>query len=516
MPVTGLSPQFQFASWRVPQFARAIEYPLEVMDEIRAFACDELLQLSHGGDEVGGILFGTRRDDLIRILTWRPIACEHTQGEGLRLSYNDRMNLAVQLEMARQNSDLKDLRPLGWFVSHPQGNVALSATDLEIYGGFFPESWQVTLVICPQGSGRARAGFFVREAEDKVAAESSYRCFDLEGLHVAPDVTSPMAPLHVAPPLVAPPLVAPPFVALPPIAPPPVSAPPIEAPPVVARMVSSAAPMPEVEKQERAEAPPPPEAPQSAEAAPPAHIAPPTPTAQPAPPQPPRVWAPVRRPEPAKTPPPEPSVAPRPLYQPSFEMEETLPTRDRWLWAIPIVLALGIAAFMLYQRRAPNTIALRATNEAQTVQLMWDGNSSAIRDAVRGEIDINDGGNNSQVSLSSEQLHAGKLSYLPQSGDVSFVLTVHPANGEPLHDSTRLLAPAFHASTEAPQLLPPNPTSTQPVAPRDARDAQAQQLQIQRLNAELSQERARSTELQNLVRILENRLGIQPEARQPH
>ena len=82
MPVNGLSPQFQFAAWRVPQFPRAIEYPVEVMDEIRAFACDESLQLSRGGDDVGGVLFGTRRDDLIRILTWRPIACDHTQGDG--------------------------------------------------------------------------------------------------------------------------------------------------------------------------------------------------------------------------------------------------------------------------------------------------------------------------------------------------------------------------------------------------------------------------------------------------
>src|ERR1700733_9809244 len=188
MPVQGqgLGSQFQFASWRVPQFSRAIEYPLEVMEEIRAFACDELLQLSHGGDEVGGVLFGTRRDDLIRILTWRPMACEHTQGEALRLSYNDRMNLAVQLEVARQNSDLKDLRPVGWFVSHLHGDVSLSPSDLEIYSGFFPEAWQVTLVICPREGGRAQAGFFVREAEDKVLTESSYQCFDLEPLHLAP------------------------------------------------------------------------------------------------------------------------------------------------------------------------------------------------------------------------------------------------------------------------------------------------------------------------------------------
>src|SRR5580704_6453950 len=126
MAVKELGPLFQFASWNIPQFPRAIEYPLEVLEEIRAFACDELLQLSHGGDEVGGVLFGTRREDLIRILTWRPIACEHSGGEGLRLSNNDRMNLAVQLEVGRQNPDLKDLRPIGWFVSHLRGDVSLS------------------------------------------------------------------------------------------------------------------------------------------------------------------------------------------------------------------------------------------------------------------------------------------------------------------------------------------------------------------------------------------------------
>ena len=77
-PAKGLSPEFQFASWRVPQFARTIEYPLEVMEEIRAFG--DCCWLSHGGDEVG-VLFGTRRDDLLRILTWRPIACEHNDGD---------------------------------------------------------------------------------------------------------------------------------------------------------------------------------------------------------------------------------------------------------------------------------------------------------------------------------------------------------------------------------------------------------------------------------------------------
>ena len=119
------------------------------MDEIRAYACDELLRLSHGGAEVGGVLYGSRQADSIRILTWRPIACEYGDGEALRLSHADRLNLAVQLEAARRNPDLRDLRPVGWFVSHPRGGVAMNESDLEIHSGFLPESTQVTLVIHP-------------------------------------------------------------------------------------------------------------------------------------------------------------------------------------------------------------------------------------------------------------------------------------------------------------------------------------------------------------------------------
>src|SRR6202035_2938961 len=105
------------------------------------------------------------------------------------------------------NADLKDLRPVGWFVSHLREGVALLASDLEIYNGFFPEAWQVALVICPMSGGRAQAGFFAREADGKVQSEASYQSFDLAPLH------SPAAAIKVA------------------VAPPPEAAPP-EPPPV--------------------------------------------------------------------------------------------------------------------------------------------------------------------------------------------------------------------------------------------------------------------------------------------
>ena len=483
MPITELGPHFQFAAWRVPQFSRAVEYPLEVMEEIRAFACDELLQLSHGGNEVGGVLFGTRREDVIRILTWRPIACDHTRGEGLLLSYNDRMNLAVQLEMARQNSDLKDLRPVGCFISHSRGDVALSATDLEIYNGFFPEGSQVALVICPRGNGRAEAGFFVREAGGKLQAAASYETFDLrpfkrpEAAAVPPAKVESKAAAAFSAAAAAP--SAAPFDATQTL---PV-APPVPAPSFIGNLPVQ--PVPGADFLRRYE---------------------------------------PRRPPSLAPEPPQP-----PFELPSFHTEEKLATHERWLWAIPILLALGIAAFLLYQRRAESptsAIALRVSNDAQTVQLAWDANSRVVRDADHAEINIADGGKTSQISLNADELDAGRISYLPQSSDIGFEMTVYPANGDPVHDSTRLIAPGLSPAPVAPapaQATAPaasapaaSTPAADPIRAPAAVDESALQRQVEQLKGDLSKERARADELQNLVRILENRLGIESTTTKPH
>jgi hypothetical protein len=208
------------------------------------------------------------------------------------------------------------------------------------------------------------------------------------------------------------------------------------------------------------------------------------------------------------------SETPAPSFHaPSFHLEEKLPTHERWLWAVPVTLAIAIAAFMLYQRSAPaatTSIALRALSESQTVQLTWDAGSRGVRDADHAAMDITDGGKTLQISLSADQLHAGKMAYAPQSSDIGFALTVYPANGDPIHDSTRLIAPAFNAPTQPPQPLPAVPPTPSAAAPPPV-DHDALEQQNHGLRVEIGKERARTEELQNLVRILENRLGIPPE-----
>jgi hypothetical protein len=178
--VTEPEAKTQFASWKTPQIPLEIEYSLSAMEEIRASACAALRELPAGEREVGGVLFGEHLEHSIRILTWRPIVCQYSEGPSLRLVARDRVELACLLELARRTEDLMDLQPVGWFVSHPRTGVALCTSDLEVYQSFFPYAWQTTLVLQPARDGRARCGFFVRGTSGVLKSDASYREFDLK------------------------------------------------------------------------------------------------------------------------------------------------------------------------------------------------------------------------------------------------------------------------------------------------------------------------------------------------
>ena len=61
-------------------------------------------------------------------------------------------------------------------VAYPQ-RLALSPGELEIYSDFFPEPWQITLLVCPEPDGDTRGAFFGRESDGSVRSDSSVREF---------------------------------------------------------------------------------------------------------------------------------------------------------------------------------------------------------------------------------------------------------------------------------------------------------------------------------------------------
>jgi proteasome lid subunit RPN8/RPN11 len=143
---------------------------------------DGFYKLARGGLEVGGVLFGQRSGDSVRILASRPIACEHASGPSFVLSENDEAGLRTLLESATSDPELKGLVPAGWYHSHTRSEISLSERDLEIYARYFPEPWQVSLVLRPEKMRPARARFFLRERGGSVTPDSSHGEFLLAPL----------------------------------------------------------------------------------------------------------------------------------------------------------------------------------------------------------------------------------------------------------------------------------------------------------------------------------------------
>src|SRR5471030_2328498 len=58
----------EFEVWQPAGCAVRIDYSRAVMEELRVAACDGLNRLAHGGVEIGGILFGVRGPEAVKIL----------------------------------------------------------------------------------------------------------------------------------------------------------------------------------------------------------------------------------------------------------------------------------------------------------------------------------------------------------------------------------------------------------------------------------------------------------------
>ena len=168
----------KFGSWVVPESPVDVEYSLVVIDEIRQVVADGFQRLQRGGIEVGGVLYGTREDRMVKVTAMREIACEHARGPTFHLSDNDRAALTAQLARDKEDSRLQGLQVVGWFLSHTRSDVTLQQSDLDTYNGFFTEPWQVTMVVHPGRTGTMRAGFFVREPDGSVKGERSYQEFN--------------------------------------------------------------------------------------------------------------------------------------------------------------------------------------------------------------------------------------------------------------------------------------------------------------------------------------------------
>jgi proteasome lid subunit RPN8/RPN11 len=170
--------------WRPPQSPFQIFYSRLVLEQIRLAVVDAYFRVPRGGLEIGGVLLGRNRDRQIEVLDHVPFECEHAFGPSFSLSPRDQERLKDLLAKVRQRSG--GLEPVGWYHSHTRSEICLTQSDLDIHDRYFPEMWQVALVVRPSTSEPARAGFFFRELGGSIRASASYHEFKLEPLRGGP------------------------------------------------------------------------------------------------------------------------------------------------------------------------------------------------------------------------------------------------------------------------------------------------------------------------------------------
>jgi proteasome lid subunit RPN8/RPN11 len=168
-----------FGAWSAPGSEFAIEYSLATLEEIRQHALEGFYSMPRGGAEVAGLLLGTRADGKVRILAKRIAPCEHAFGPALLLSAKDE---AAWSQLLASVNGSHPMQAVGWYHSHTRSEICLTDEDLAVYERFFPELWQVALVVRPDHMGLMRAGFFLREADGSVQATASHSEFSFAPL----------------------------------------------------------------------------------------------------------------------------------------------------------------------------------------------------------------------------------------------------------------------------------------------------------------------------------------------
>ncbi len=167
------------------------------MEAVRAAVIDGYSQLTRGGLEVGGVLFGRRDGETLHVAASLPISCQHAYGPTFTLSDSDLVGLAKSLKSSSARPGLRGLEPVGWYHSHTRSGLEFSEHDLEVHNRCFPEAWQVALVLRPEWMKPTRAAFFVRDAQGIPRQDPEFVVQPLAGIrriiHAAP-AAPPAAP----------------------------------------------------------------------------------------------------------------------------------------------------------------------------------------------------------------------------------------------------------------------------------------------------------------------------------
>jgi hypothetical protein len=416
-------------SWEAPDCLVRIEYSIAALQKASAEAVDGLYRFRHGGTEIGGVLYGTLVNGILRIEAIRALECQYAYGPRFVLSDRDKACLLKLTEEYDSDPDLAGLYPVGWYHSHTRSGIELTPRDLEIYDRFFPEKWQVALVLRPEQYGPVRAGFFFRDRNRTIRAERSAGEFFIGMEHGRAPAPPAKPEPHPEPVTVA--------------------ADEMPAVEVIPEPdVGEAVPEPAAEEWEKEEVA---EEPVAAEAAQPD-------------------FEPEPEPQPAR---------PASGIVPAFCAAESK-RRLGWRWILALALmvaAAGAGVYYYFWYHTPQPLSLMVTDVGGQLLIELDRTARPVRQARTAVLMIRDGDDLRRIVLDSDTLHGGSADYTRQSEVVDVNLVLDQEGGG-RREALRFVGPPVKRN--------PTPEELQVIREREELKAE-----VERLRGELERQSRR-------------------------
>lgn len=163
--------------WRSPHESQGVKPCVTVFVTQRAY----VRFCAHAGtdldNEVGGGLVGRWRADLESgeefIVVEGVLPARHTRQGSTFLTFTQDTLVALHEEL---ESRFPGKELVGWFHTHPRMGVFLSGYDVWLHEHFFPQPWQVALVIEPHS---ASGGFFIRHEDGRLDPQRYFGFYEL-------------------------------------------------------------------------------------------------------------------------------------------------------------------------------------------------------------------------------------------------------------------------------------------------------------------------------------------------
>jgi hypothetical protein len=152
-------------TWVVDYPEGTWECPYALLQSLAAEAMKGFESSPAGGAELGGVLYGTRTGNHVRVTANLPVACEHRNGPAFTLSEPDQAGLDELL--GGENEWTKGLKPVGWYHTAYRELIPAPGTE-PLLDGWFPERWQAVLVLRRERGAPVQVGFFPPDTNGEV------------------------------------------------------------------------------------------------------------------------------------------------------------------------------------------------------------------------------------------------------------------------------------------------------------------------------------------------------------